>query len=32
MKKGLRSHDSGELAIRAGERADREVNGQYPTE
>ncbi len=32
MKKGLPSRDSRELAIGQGERADREVNGQYPTQ
>jgi hypothetical protein len=31
MKKELASRDSSELAIGEGERADREVNGRYPT-
>jgi len=32
MKKGLLSHDSRELAIGQGERAQEDVNGQYQTE
>jgi hypothetical protein len=31
MKKGLLSNDSSEVAICEGERAHKNVNGQFPT-